>query len=389
MRPVSVVGVGLTQWGKRNDVSLGELIVESAEHAFKDTKGLEPKDIEALYLANAQSERFTEQAHPANLVAEFLGMSPKVASRIEMACASGGAAIRNAFFAITSGQADSALVIGVEKMCNVPSPEAMRNLCLVEDLTWESFHGMIPPSGFALIASRYMHEYGVTQEQLAKIAVKNHKNGSKNPIAQFRKEITIETVLESPMIAHPLNLFDCSPISDGSAAAILVPAKEARKYNDTPVDVVGSGQFMEPSFNCSNMQSLTTWRALVNAANNAYSMAKLKPKDMDLAETHDCFTIAELIEYEDLGFCKKGEGPKLVDSGDTEIGGRIPVNPSGGLKSKGHPVGATGVAQIAEVTEQLRGEGGPRQVDGATTGITQNLSGFATHHVVHILRRQN
>jgi acetyl-CoA C-acetyltransferase len=372
MRPVSVVGVGLTQWGKRNDVSLGELIVESAEHAFKDTKGLTPKDIEALYVANAQSERFTEQAHPANLAAEFLGMSPKVTSRVEMACASGGAAIRNAFFAIASGQADSALVTGVEIMCNVPSPEAMRNLCLVEDLTWESFHGMIPPSGFALIASRYMHEYGVTQEQLAKIAVKNHKNGSKNPIAQFRKEITIETVLESPMIAHPLNLFDCSPISDGSAAAILVPAKEARKYNDTPVDVIGSGQFMEPSFNCSNMQSLTTWRALVNAANNAYSMAKLTPKDMD-----------------DLGLCKKGEGPKLVDSGDTEIGGRIPVNPSGGLKSKGHPVGATGVAQIAEVTEQLRGEGGPRQVDGATTGITQNLSGFATHHVVHILRRQN
>lgn len=389
MRDVAVVGVGLTQWGKRRDVSLGELIVESAMKAFADTKSLTPQNAEALYVANAQSELFQEQAHPANMVAEYLGMSPKVVARVEMACASGGIGIRNAFFAVASGQAESALVVGAEKMCNVPSSVAMRNLCLVEDLTWESFHGMIPPSGFALIASRYMHEYGVTQEQLAKIAVKNHRNGAKNPIAQFRKEITVEEVLNSPMVAHPLNLLDCSPVSDGSAAVIMVPAKQARKFNDTPVDIIGSGQFMEPSFNCSNMESLTTWRALVNAAKNAYAMAKLSPSDLDVVETHDCFTIAELIECEDLGLCKKGEGPTLIDNGDTEIGGRIPVNPSGGLKSKGHPVGATGVAQIAEVTEQLRGECGSRQVEGATIGMTQNLSGFATHHVCHILRRQN
>ncbi|MFX1476085.1 MAG: thiolase domain-containing protein [Promethearchaeota archaeon] len=389
MRAVSVVGVGLTQWGKRRDVSLAELMVESAMKAFADTKSLTPQDVEALYIGNAQAERFQEQAHPANVTAEYLGMSPRVVARVEMACSSGSVGVRNAFFAIASGQVDSALVLGVEKMCNVSSAEAMRNLCLVEDLTWESFHGMIPPSGFALIASRYMHEYGVTQEQLAKIAVKNHRNGAKNPIAQFRKEITVEDVLNSPMVAHPLNLLDCSPISDGSAAVILAPAKQARKYNDTPVDIIGSGQFMEPSCNCSNMESLTTWRALVNAAKDAYSMAKLSPSDLDIVETHDCFTIAELIEYEDLGLCKKGEGPALVDSGETEIGGRIPVNPSGGLKSKGHPVGATGVAQIAEVSEQLRGECGPRQVDGATVGMTQNLSGFATHHVCHILRRQN
>lgn len=380
---VAIVAIGLTKFGKRDDVSYRELLGDSVRNAFLDSGEITPQDIEGLYVASAQPEPLVDQAHVANLATEYLGIYPKLVSRIEMACSSGGTAIRHAMIAIKSGMVDTVLCVGVEKMNEHPGV-AFRNLCIVPDVTWESAHGMTAPGGFALMAQLHMKKYGTTREQMALVGVKSKKYGSMNPNAHYGKPVTLEDVLNARMIAWPLGLLDCSGISDGAAAAILTRADLAKKFTDSPIMILGSGQALEPANISANMKSLTEWDALRRAADTAYKMAGKTPQDIDVAEVHDCFTISEIIETEELGFCKKGEGGKMIEEGQTEVGGTIPLNISGGLISKGHPIGATGITQAVDVILQLRGDAGKRQVEGAEVGLTQNLSGFASHHVVHI-----
>ncbi len=243
------------------------------------------------------------------------------------------------------------------------------------------------PGLYAMIARSHMDTYGTTSEQLAEVAVKNHYNGSMNPIAQYKSPITVEKVLNSIMVADPLHIFDCSPITDGAAAVVLAPAEVAHKYTDTPIYIKGSGQASD-SIALHDRRDISTLDASVFAGKRAYDMAGFGPDDIDLVEVHDCFTIAEICAIEDLGFASKGEGGKVTEEGETAIGGRIPVNPSGGLKACGHPVGATGIKQVVEITEQLRGEAGKRQVEGAEVAMAHNVGGSGATAVVHILSRQ-
>ena len=383
MSDVAIVGCGLTNFGKRDDVSYRELLGDAVRNAFLDSGEVTPQDIEGLYVASAQPESLVDQAHVANLATEYLGLYPKLVSRIEMACSSGGTALRHAMMAIKSGLVDTVLCVGAEKMNENPGI-AFRNLCIVPDVTWESAHGMTAPGGFALMAQLHMKKYGTTREQMALVGVKSKKYGALNPNAHFKKPVTLDDVLNARMIAWPLGLLDCSGISDGAAATILTRADFANKFTDSPVWILGSSQALEPAMISANMKSLTNWDALRKASDTAYKMAGKTPKDIDVAEVHDCFSISEIIETEELGFCNKGKGGEMVEEGQTEVGGTIPLNTSGGLMSKGHPIGATGVAQAVEIVMQLRGDAGKRQVDGAEVGLTQNLSGFASHHVVHI-----
>ncbi len=386
---VAIVGAGITKFGKRHDVTYRELLAEAAAEAIATVDEIRPSDIEGLYVSASMPELTVDQAHVGNLAAQELGITPKIVSRIEMACSSGSTAVRNAWAAIKSGLIDTAIIVGLEKMTHNPQM-ANKGLCIVPDVEYESINGITAYSGFALAARKHMQEYGTTREQLSLVAVKNHSNAAKNEKAQFHSmgEITLEKAMNARMVSDPLNLFDCSPITDGGAAVILTRGDIAKEFTDQPIWIRGSGQSIEPSLGISNIRSITEWHALKKAAKQAYEMANVKPSDIDVAETHDCFTIAEIIEYEDLGFTKKGTGGKFIEDGESRLDGSLPVNTSGGLKAKGHPIGATGLAQIAEITSQLRGQAGKRQVDDAKIGLTHNLAGFATHHVVHILSNE-
>lgn len=386
---VAIVGYGTTKFGKRNDVNYRELLVEAAHTAFKSTTEISPDDIQGLYIASSMPELTVQQANVANLAAELLGLHPKIAARIEIACSSGSSAVRNAWAAIKAGLIDTAIVIGIEKMYE-DLKGANLGLSIVPDVTFESLQGITAYSGFALSAQQHMHQYGTTHEQLSLVAVKNHANAARNPLAHFYElgEISLDKAMNARIVADPLTLFDCSPLSDGAAAVILTRGDLARKFTDKPVWINGSGESMEAAIGVANMQSLTDWVSLKVAAHDAYSMANIAAASIDVAEVHDCFTIAEIIEYELLGFTKIGKGGLLIEQGETELTGSIPVNPSGGLKAKGHPVGATGVAQLCELAGQLNGEAGVRQVPDARVGLAHNLSGFATHHIVHILSKE-
>jgi acetyl-CoA C-acetyltransferase len=381
---VAVIGVGSTQFGEHWDKNLRQLAIEAGTKAILDA-GIRGRDLDAIYLGNMSAGRFVGQEHVAALVSGELGLSiPAV--RVEGACASGGLALRQGVFSILSGQHDVVLVGGAEKMTDLMTDGVTTALMGAADQEWEAYYGLTFPSLYAMIARRHMYEFGTTREQMAKVAVKNHHNGALNPIAQFKKEITVEDVLKSPMVADPLTLFDCSPITDGAAALILCKAELARKYTDNPVYIIGSGQASD-TLALHDRRSLTTLDATVKAAKEAYKQAGITAKDIDLAEVHDCFTIAEIVATEDLGFCKKGEGGKLVDEGATEINGRIPINTSGGLKAVGHPVGATGIKQAVEIVLQLRGQAGKRQVADAEIGLTHNVGGSGATAVVHIFSR--
>ncbi len=381
---VAVIGVGITKFGEHWDKNLRELGIEAGAKAIEDA-GIRGRDLDAIYLGNMSAGRFVGQEHVAALVSGELGLSiPAV--RVEGACASGGIAIREGIFSILSGQNEIVLVGGAEKMTDLLTDKVTTALMGAADQEWEAYYGLTFPGLYALIARRHMHDFGTTREQMAKVAVKNHHNATLNPIAQFSREITVEDVLNSPMIADPLTLLDCSPITDGAAAMILCKAELAKKYTDNPVYIIGSGQASD-TLALHSRKSLTTLEATVKAAREAYKQAGINPEDVDLAEVHDCFTIAEIVAIEDLGFCKKGEGGKLVEEGATEIGGRIPINTSGGLKAVGHPVGATGIKQAIEIVLQLRGEAGKRQVEDAEIGLTHNVGGSGATAVVHIFSR--
>jgi len=275
---------------------------------------------------------------------------------------------------------------GVEKMTHRSTPEVTEFLAMASDFPFEQWHGITFPGLFALMATAHMHKYGTTEAQLAHIAVKNHYNGSLNPKAHMQKEITLEQALSSRVIAWPLKLFDCSLITDGASCLILTSPEIAKKYTDTPVHIIGSGQASD-TIGIYEREDFTSLRAAKLAAKQAYEMAGVTPEDIDVAEVHDCFTIAEIIAYEDLGFCKPGEGGRLAESGETSLNGRIPVNTSGGLKAKGHPVGATGTAQAYEIYLQLTGQADKRQVADAEIGLTHNVGGSGATATVHIYRR--
>ena len=381
---VAVIGVGITKFGEHWDKSLRDLAIEAGTKALEDA-GIRGKDLDAIYLGNMSAGRFIGQEHIGALVSGELGLSIP-ATRVEGACASGGLALRQAVLSILSGQHDIVLAGGAEKMTDLMTTGVTLTLMGAGDQEWEAYYGVTFPSLYAMIARRHMYEFGTTREQMALVAVKNHRNACLNPIAQFQREIKVEDVLNAPLVADPLTLLDCSPITDGAAAVILCKAELARKFTDTPVYIIASAQASD-TLALHDRRSITTLDATVKAAREAYKQAGITAEDVDLAEVHDCFTIAEIIATEDLGFCKKGEGGKLIEEGQTEIGGKIPVNTSGGLKAVGHPVGATGIKQAVEIVLQLRGEAGKRQVDRAEIGLTHNVGGSGATAVIHIFKR--
>jgi acetyl-CoA C-acetyltransferase len=379
---VAIIGVGMKKCGELWEKSLRDLFVESALDAIDDA-GVD--HIDSMYVGCMSGGLFVGQEHIGALMADYLGQTPVPATRVESACASGGAALRCGFIEVASGLSDIVMVGGVEKMTDVSGDEATYALAAASDREWEAFNGITFPGLYAMMAVAHMHKYGTTSEMLAAVASKNHSNGSKNPLAQFPMKVSIEDVLASVMVADPLHILDCSPITDGAAVAILCPVDQAKKLARKPgVKILGSGMASD-TIAYHSRSDLTSLGAVARSASLAYKMSGKGPKEIQVAEVHDCFTIAEIIVTEDLGFFEKGKGGVAAKAGETAIGGKLPVNPSGGLKSKGHPVGATGVAQAYEIVKQLRGESGERQVKGARVGMTQNMGGTGASSVVHIM----
>ncbi|MCX6775537.1 MAG: thiolase domain-containing protein [Candidatus Micrarchaeota archaeon] len=387
MRRVAIVGAAMTKFGEEWERGFRDLIAEAGLKAIEDAN-MSGNELDAIYGGTMAAGRLIGQEHITALIADYMGLNPIPATRVEAACASGGVALRSGYLAVASGHHDNVVVGGVEKMTDVPVGEAAIALGGAGDQEWELFMGATFPALYAMMARRHMHEFGTTEEQMAMVAVKNHANAAKNPYAHFQKEITLRDVMKSKKVASPLKLYDCSPITDGAAAIVLTPLEKARKYTDTPVEIVASSQASD-TLALHHRKSLTTLNSSVVASRNAFNMARMKPSYIDVCEVHDCFTIAEIIAYEDLGFVKKGKGGKAIEDGETTLDGKIPVNTSGGLKGCGHPVGATGVKQAVEITWQLRGEAKKRQVRGAEIGMTHNVGGSGATCVVHIMKRVN
>lgn len=388
MRDVSVIGVGMSKFGKLEGKGIREIGEEACWNAIKDA-GIGLRDVQAAYCGSALTGLASGQdCINGQIVLRQVGITGIPVTNVGNICASSSCAFREAWMAVALGLYDTAIALGVEKQTAIPTLKLLERYMAAMDRELEGNLGLSMPAWFAMIANRHMQKFGTTSEQLAKVSVKNHKNGTKNPYAHFQKEITVDDVLNSRMVAYPLRLFDCCPISDGAAAAILTTKESARKLTDTPIHVVASSQ---TSGSYAEDSDITTCDLDVRASRRAYKMAGVKPKDLDFAEVHDCFTIAEILHYEDLGFCQKGEGGKLIDEGQTEIGGNIPINPSGGLISRGHPNSATGIAQICEIVWQLRGEAGKRQIDNAETALTHTVGGFMhadmCSSAIHIFRK--
>ena len=381
MRDVSIIGVGITPFGVREE-SLTALGAIACRNALGDA-GLAPEQIEAFFLGNFAGHAFVGQNHIAPMVAHARGWRDTLHPS-GGACASGGLAMRQGVLAVASGQVDFALVAGVEKMTAAETDETASILAAAGDVAVEARVGSTFPALFGLIARRHMYEYGTTREEIAHVAVKNHAHGKLNPNAHMQKDVTLPQVLDAKLVAEPLGLFDCSLISDGAAAVVLCPAEIASAHHEKPIAVLASTQASD-SPALSDKRDITSFYATQKAGEEAFSQARLSREDVDLAEIHDCFTVAEIIALEDLGFFAKGEGGRGALEGMTKLGGAMPVNTSGGLKSKGHPVGATGVAQIHELTLQLRGEAGARQAPGAEVGLAHNLGGSGATCAVHIL----
>jgi acetyl-CoA C-acetyltransferase len=380
MREVVVIGAGMTKFGELWGKSIKDIFVEAATKAIDDA-GVD--HIDSMYVGAMSPGLFVGQEHLGAVMADYLGVNPIPATHVESACASGGVAFRQAFLEVASGASEIVLAGGVEKMTD--GADVTEVLATAADQEYEVYQGITFPGLYAIIARAHMHEYGTTREQLAAVAVKNHRNGAKNPNAQFRSEVTAEQVMNSTMVADPLRLLDCSPVSDGGAAVIVASMEVAQKLNKNPLRIIASAQASD-SIALHSRKSITTLGSVVKAAEKAYKMGGIKPSDVDLVEVHDCFTIAEIVATEDLGFFEKGKGGQAAADGQTTIEcNLIPVNTSGGLKSKGHPVGATGIAQIIELYEQLNGKAGARQVPNPHIGMAQNMGGSGASCVIHIL----
>ena len=384
MTGVSIIGVGMTEFGERWDKGLRDLMVEAGVKATIDS-GVDGPDIEAVYGGCMSAGRLTGQEHIGALIADQSGLNPIPATRVEAACSSGGLALREAILSILSGEHKVVIAGGVEKMSDVDVSQVATTLGGAADVEWESALGATFPALYALIARRHMHEYGTTEEQMAAVAVKNHENGHLNPYAQYQYKVTLEQVMNSPPVAEPLKLLDCSPVTDGAAAVILARDDVAKKFTDTPIRILATAQASD-ALSLHDRASITELRATKIAAKHAFERAKLSPKDIDVAEVHDCFTIAEILAIEDMGFFKKGLGGKATEDGLTKRGGQVSVNTSGGLKACGHPVGATGIKQAVEIAWQLRGEAGKRQVP-CEIGLTHNVGGSGATCVMHILSK--
>ena len=413
-RPVSIVAAGMSQFGAFQDKNSRDLFVD----AFQDMMGhldhgFDIEDIECAYVGNYSSDLFENQGHTAPIIADWLGMTPMPVTRIENACASSGSALREGVMAIASGFYDVVLVGGMEKMTNLSTESVTDVLASAADGLYEVPAGLTFPGIFGALAKAHMDRYETNLDHLLKVGIKNHRNGALNPKAQFNESIRdlmerrkaraqqrgqpvpewgdemdfLNDPQANPWIAWPLRLYDCAPITDGAACVLLVPSELAFSFTDKPVQIAGTGQATGRPLH--DAEELTSLPAAKVAASRAYDMAGVTAQDVQVAEVHDCFTIAEIIATEDLGFFEPGEGPRAVDEGRTALDGDKPINTSGGLKAKGHPVGASGIAQVIEIFHQLRGEAGSRQLSNPNLelGLTHNVGGTGGTCVVNILRR--
>jgi len=385
MREVAIIGVGVTKFGELWDASFRDLGIHAGLKAMNDAN-LTGSEVDGMFIGNMSSGRFINQHHIGALIADYSGMAINniPATRIEAAGASGGIAFRQGVMAVASGMNDIVIVGGAEKMTDVSDEATNSVLDSAADQQWEATMGATFVSLNAMIARRCIHEGVATREEIASMAVNSHAHGALNPDAQFRKPITLDTVLKASIVADPLGVFDCAPISDGAAAVVLCPMDVARKYTDRPVKVAASTQASD-TLALFQRNDITTFAATTAAAKQAYSFAKIEAKDISVAEVHDHFTIEGILALQDLGFFEKGKAGKAVLDGETLIGGKIAVNTSGGLKARGHPIGATGVAQIVEIAKQLRGDADKRQVSNARYGLTQNAGGTGSAVVVNIM----
>jgi acetyl-CoA C-acetyltransferase len=381
---VAIIGVGLTKFGELWESSFSQVFVEAGINAIKDAN-IDGKDLEAIFVGNMSGGRFIDQEHVSSLIADHAGLNPLPSTRVEAACASGGLALRQGVMSILSGFHDIVVAGGVEKMTDVLTGQTTHTLATAADWEWETFLGTTFPGLYAMMARKHMEEFGTTREQLAMVSVKNHSNAKHNPYAQYPFDITVDDVLNSSMVADPLRLLDCSPITDGAACVILASEKKAKEFTDSPVYITGSGQ-ASGTIALHSRKQIPVVDATVNAAKEAYKRANIGAKDIQVAEVHDAFTIGEILAIEGLGFVDIGKGGKATEEGVTKIGGKIPVNTSGGLKAKGHPVGATGIAQAVEIALQLRGQATGRQTD-ADVGLSHNVGGSGGTAVVHIYEK--
>ena len=414
-RGVALVGAGMSKFGSFPDKTTRDLFVEAFNAMSKSVdRGFDTDDIEALYVGNFSSDLFEGQGHVAPIMADWVGLVPKPATRVEDACASSGVAIREGIIAVASGLYDVVLVSGTEKMTNLPTERVTDTLAAASDAEYEASCGFTFPGLYAAIATAYMAKYGATPEAFMKVGIKNHRNGALNPKAQFNKSIAdlmqarIEKAKQkgepvpqwndeidflkdpkaNPVVAWPMRLFDCSPITDGAACLLVVAENLAKSFSREPIYIVGTGQGSDHALH--ERENLSSILAARTAAQEAYEMAGVKPEDIQIGEVHDCFTIAEIVATEDLGFFKPGEGYRAAEEGVTARDGAKPVNTSGGLKSKGHPVGASGAGQVVEIWHQMRGEAGPRQVPGQDIrlALTHNVGATGGTCVVHIFQRR-
>jgi len=380
MREVAVIGTGITRFGELWEASLRDLCVEAALGALTSAGA---DTLDSIYVGNMSAGLFVGQEHLAPLMADYLGLGGVPATRVESACASGGMALRSAFLEVASGMSDLVLAAGVEKMND--GADVTGVLATASDQELEVYYGVTFPGLYAMVARAHMEKYGTTEEDLSWVSVKAHRNGARNPNAQFRRLISLEDVMTSTMVAEPLRMLHCSPVTDGAAALLLCPLERAKEFTDQPVKILGNGAATS-TLSLTHRKDPADLDVVELSGRRAYEMAGVTPDDIQVAEVHDCFAIAEICCYEALGFVEPGKGKDAARDGVTDLGGKIPVNISGGLKSKGHPVGATGIAQAVTIVEQLRGEAGESQVEGARIGLAQNMGGSGASSVVHIFQ---
>ncbi len=385
MREVAIIGVGVTKFGELWNKSFRSIGIEAGIKAIADAN-LTGSEVDGIFVGNMSAGRFINQQHIDALIADYSGLASNnvPAVRVEAGGASGGVAFRQAVMAVASGMHDTVLVGGAEKMTDLDDPNVNSIVDATADAEWEASMGLTFPSLHAMIANRMIQDGIATREEIASFAVNSHAHGALNPNAQFRKAITLDTVLRSGPVASPLGMFDCAPISDGAAAVVLCPLEKAKEYTDSYVKVSAVAQGSD-TLGLFQRDDITTYRATVAAAQRAYKLAGIEAKDIQVAEVHDNYTVSGILALQDLGFFKKGEAGKAVLDGQAAIGGKIAINTSGGLKARGHPIGATGVAQIVEIAEQLRGSADKRQVAGAKYGLAQSVGGTGSAVTVSIM----
>jgi acetyl-CoA C-acetyltransferase len=383
MQDVAIVGVGQSVFSRKCGVAIRELCFEAYIEAMEGLN-ITNSDIDASIICSAPE--YDKQRSPAGSISEYFGLTPKPSFYVETVCSSSSTGLRVGWSLIKAGLHEVVAVIGFQKMSDLTSRDAAERMSRGGDIVWESPFGVTMPSGYAMYARAHMAKYGTTEEQLAKVRVKNSHYGAENPKATYRKELSLDEILGSEVISSPLKKFDCCANADGASCIIIASSDIAKRVTNIPIWIIGLGAATD-TMTMSGRQSLTGLRCAQEAAKQAYEMAGVGPRDIDVAEVHDCFTIAEIMAYEDLGFAKPGKGPELIESKETYEGGKIPVNVDGGLLSKGHPIGATGGSQIRTIVNQLRGKAGEIQVEGAEIGLVHNIGGVGQYGNVTILRR--